>query len=182
MADDNYIPTLPTPEEVSEIETYERPQAVRQLHGDVKEYRLIISETKPVNPNRAEVIIRIRGADPKRWKDAREVRLVGTWESAEASTISHTGAGLFYFDGFGGAMLVGKPLTVTEGTESKDQVEEVMFLGGVRSFLRFVEEEGGYGKQYAQPCREGPCIQPGKIKWKCSSVVFIGRHRSPLSW
>ena len=64
-------------------------------------------------------------------------------------------------------MLVGKPLTVTTAIEGEVKVEDVTYLSGIRNWLRFVVGETGFGTQFANPCQDGPCIHPGRIRWKC---------------
>jgi hypothetical protein len=39
-------------------------------------------------------------------------------------------------------MLVGKPLTVTSGTESQVQVEDVTYMSGIRSVFRYPRRQG----------------------------------------
>ena len=144
---DDYIPTLPNPQDLSEMEEYVLPLEDRMRFGDAKEYTLTISE--PVsNANQATVTIKVQGADPKWWKENREIRLVGTWRSNDASTISHTGSGLFYFDGDGNAMLVGNKITDVVGTEKTERVDDVLWLSGIRFTQRFVPGEENYGEHY----------------------------------
>jgi hypothetical protein len=168
----DYIPTLPNSEERSDLEERKSVVIVMQLNPLSIDYDLTIAEANSVYGNEVTVIVSVRGADPKYFKESGgAVRLVGTWKCTTASTISHSGAGLFYFDGDGGAMLVGKPLTVTSGTDSQVQVEDVTYMSGIRSVFRFIVSDRGYGTQFAQPCQIGPCIHPGPIRWQCHSAT-----------
>jgi hypothetical protein len=172
---DDYMPTLPTPDDLSEMDEYVLPLEDRMRFGEAKEYTLTISE--PVsNANQATVTIKVRGADPKWWKENGEIRLVGTWRSNDASTISHTGSGLFYFEGDGNARLVGNKMTDVVGTERTERVDDVLWLTAIRFMQRFVPGEANYGEHYATPCRGGSCIGAGRIRWKCEGIRWTGRR------
>lgn len=142
-------------------------------HGStssVRRYRLRITD-RPTAINRfqAEIDVAIYGVDNEHFRQTNQMYHVGQWRGLSASTISHTGSGMFYFDMRGSAVLTEPPYYRYDGPNREQMwyVDDIMYLTEIDRVLAFFAGDHGKGTQRGSPCTNGNCIQAGDIRWQC---------------
>mgnify|MGYP001456787321 CR=1 FL=1 len=138
----------------------------------------IASEVNVVTGSWVNIDVEIHGVDNRRFQETNQMRHVGIWSAQTSHSISKTGGGLFYFDLAGSATLTSMSSYVYDDPPNNNtkvwSVDEVMYLTGVDRQLVFMVGDSGKGEQIKSPCGHSPCIQRGRIVWKCIASS-IGR-------
>jgi hypothetical protein len=134
----------------------------------------IASEVNVVTGSWVNIDIEIHGVDNQRFQETNQMRHVGRWSAQTSHSISATGGGLFYFDLAGSATLTSPATYENEKMDKVWSVEEVMYLTSIDRQLVFMVGDSGKGEQIKSPCGNSPCIQRGRIVWKCIASS-IGR-------